>query len=110
MSKPKPKVAVTCTVCGKVFYTSRSNQRTCVSKECKIEYHRLLAREHYEKYGHKRPPKRHVSASGLTSEQMSVIDRLQDDGDVKALFAASQSWTKEEHKYARARYLSMYKI
>ena len=96
-----------CVVCGKVFTASRCTALTCSSK-CRKKRYRA-------KHPVVKPPKAECpkverrDSFGLTREQRLAVIAAQ-DGDRDALWNASQSWTPEQHKFAKARWESLHPI
>ena len=96
-----------CVVCGKVFKASRCTALTCSSK-CRNKHYRAT-------HPVVKPPKAESpkverrDSFGLTSEQRLAVIAAQ-DGDRDALWKASQSWTPEQRKFAKARWESLHPI
>lgn len=96
-----------CVVCGKMFTASRCTALTCSSK-CSKKHYRAT-------HPVVKPPKAECpkverrDSFGLTREQRLAVIAAQ-DGDRDALWKASQSWTPEQHKFAKARWDSLHPI
>lgn len=96
-----------CVVCGKMFTASRCTALTC-SRKCCTKHYRAT-------HPVVKPPKAECpkvdrrDSFGLTREQRLAVIAAQ-DGDRDALWKASQSWTPEQRKFAKARWESLHPI